>query len=172
MSSSDTVLLLDSNVWSHLVLGASDKQASVQRSLQALLLKYPGAALATSAVCVAECLVAARRLPDLTQRLAAETGFDQAFAQPHLLRVPVTDEVLDLAATLRADALRRVAVPKQPVPGADGGKLKLPDAIIAASCLQFSPAAVLVTENDADFRYLGSEGQSLTVAELIVERVA
>ncbi len=48
------VLLLDTNVWSHLVLSDAAKRQSVQASLTALREKYPDAALATSGVCVAE----------------------------------------------------------------------------------------------------------------------
>ena len=60
----NAVLLLDTNVWSHLILGEASKRQKVQADLDALLQKYPGAARATSRICVAECLVAARRLAD------------------------------------------------------------------------------------------------------------
>ena len=132
--------------------------------------RYPGAARATSGICVAECLVAARRIADLTQRSAAEEAFRAEFASPQLMVVEVNRNLLDKAASLRAEALRRAAATGGPAAGADGGKLKLPDAVIAASCLDFDPPAILVTENDLDFRY-EENGQSKTVAGLIVERV-
>ena len=50
------VLLLDTNVWSHLILGEENKRQKVQADLDALLLKYPGAARATSRICVADAL--------------------------------------------------------------------------------------------------------------------
>ena len=164
------VLLLDTNVWSHLKLSDEPKRLAVQAGLDALLKKYPGAARATSGICVAECLVAARRIADLTQRSAAEEAFRAEFASPQLMVVEVTRNLLDKAASLRAEALRRAAATGGPAAGADGGKLKLPDAVIAASCLDFDPPAILVTENDLDFRY-EENGQSLTVAGLIVERI-
>ena len=164
------VLLIDSNVWSHLILGDAPRQAQVRAELHALMQKYPQAARATSGICVAECLVAARRLADPQARAAAEAAFSEAFDDPQLMVVAVTPAVLDRAATLRAQALRLAAAAGSQAASADGGKLKLPDAIIAASCLEFDPPAVLLTENDKDFRYLDT-GQSLTVAALVVERV-
>lgn len=164
------VLLLDTNVWSHLILGEEDKRSKVQADLDGLLLKYPGAARATSRICVAECLVAARRLPDPTQRAAAEAAFNAEFENPQLMIVEVTREVADVAATLRADVLRRAAAAGGVPAGQDGGRLKLPDAFIAASCLDFKPTAILVTENEADFHYI-ENGFQRTVADLVVERI-
>ena len=164
------VLLIDSNVWSHLVLGDAARQAKVRGDLEALTQKYSQAARATSSICVAECLVAARRLTDPQARAAAEVAFGEVFGDPLLMVVEVNDAVLDRAATLRAEALRLAASVGSQTASAGGGKLKLPDAIIAASCLEFDPPAVLLTENDKDFRYL-ENGQNLTVAGLIVERV-
>jgi predicted nucleic acid-binding protein len=164
------VLLLDTNVWSHLMLGEASKREKVQTDLDALLLKYPGAARATSRVCVVECLVAARRLSDPVERAAAEATFNAEFTNPQLMIVEMTELVADRAATLRAEALRR-AIASGGVPaGADGGKLKLPDAMIAASCLDFDPPAILVTENVGDFVYL-ELGAQKTVADIVVERV-
>ena len=164
------VLLLDTNIWSHLQLGDEAKRLAVQAGLDALLKKYPGAARATSAIYVAECLVAARRIPDETERNAVEAAFQAEFANPELMVVEVSQGLLDKAARLRAEALRRSAAAGGTAAGADGGKLKLPDAVVAASCLDFDPPAILVTENDKDFRYQ-QDGQSFTVAGLIVERV-
>jgi len=164
------VLLLDSNVWSHLILGLPNDQARVLARLNALVEKYPGTLLATSQICVAECLVGARRLPEPEQRQAAQEQLMREFAKPELLLVEVTPSVLDRAATLRAESLRRAATLGGPQAKADGGKLKLPDATIAASCLEFNPPAVLVTENDGDFRYL-EDGVQKTVADLVLEKI-
>ncbi len=152
-------LLIDSNVWSHLVLSEMPQREKVAAQLSALHSKYPGATLATSAMCVAECLVAARRLPDPADASRFETIFKARFNQPGLLVVPVTDQVLDFAATLRAKRLKL-----------EGGRLLLPDATIAASCLEFNPPAILVTENDGDFRYV-EDGVQKTVADLVIERI-
>lgn len=164
------VLLLDTNVWSHLILGEERKRSKVQADLNALLVKYPSAARATSRICVAECLVAARRLRDPIERAAAEAAFTAEFENPLLMIVEVTREVADMAAHLRAEVLRRAGVAGGIPAGPNGGRLKLPDAFIAASCLDFKPPAILVTENEADFLYLEDNMQK-TVAGLIVERV-
>lgn len=164
------VLLLDTNVWSHLILGEPSKRVKVQADLNDLLLKYPGAARATSRICVTECQVAARRLPDPADRAVAEAAFAAEFDNPQLMIVEVTSQLADLAATLRAEALRRAAALGGAPAGPDGGRLKLPDALIAASCMDFAPSAILVTENVADFIYTEA-GLQVTVAGLIVERV-
>lgn len=164
------VLLLDTNVWSHLILGEPDKRKKVQADLDALLQKYPRAARATSRVCVAECLVAARRLVDPAERAAAEAAFANEFESPQLMIVEMTGSVADRAATLRAESLRRAVANGGTPAGEDGGKLKLPDAMIAASCLDFNPPAILVTENVGDFVYL-ENGVQKTVADIVVEPV-
>jgi predicted nucleic acid-binding protein len=164
------VLLLDTNVWSHLILSDDAKRTKVQADLDALLQKYPGAARATSGICVAECMVAARRIADPTARAAAEAAFQAEFDNSNLMVVDVSPSLLDKAASLRAEALRRSAAAGGTPAGADGGKLKLPDAVIAASCLDFDPPAILITENVSDFRYLEG-GLDCTVADLVVERV-
>ncbi len=169
------VLLWDTNIWSHLLLGTPEKQAQVQARLADLALRYPGATRATSRICIAEALVAARRLADPTAALAAEAALSAEFANPNLITVEISDllpgtgvQVADRAATLRAASLK-AARRGGPEAGPDGGKLKLPDALIAASCLVFSPAAVLLTENTADFQFTAPDGATATVAGLTVE---
>ncbi len=164
------VLLLDTNVWSHLILSDVGKRQKVQADLDALLRQYPGAARATSRICVAECLVAARRLTDPVERAAAEAAFAAEFANPNLMIVEISASVADKAATLRAEAVRRAVVNGGMPAGENGGKLKLPDAMIAASCLDFDPPAILVTENVGDFVFT-ENGVQKTIAEIIVERI-
>lgn len=166
------VLVLDTNVWSHRVLSDTAKRQSVQAALQALCVKYPGASLATSGICVAECLVAARRLLDDEQRQLAEDAFRAFFEDPNVMVVDVSEPVLNRAAELRAEILRCAAAAGGAPAGADGGKLKLPDAVVAASCFEFDPPAVLVTENTRDFYYINATGLTQPVAGLVVERVA
>ena len=105
------------------------------------------------------------------QRLWAE------FGQPGLVVVEVTDKVFgktvdigDHAASLRAEMIRRTKV-LAPASGitANGGRLKLPDAIVAASCLHFSPPAVLFTKNRKDFEVADGKGGRVTLAGLVVE---
>lgn len=164
----NAVLLLDSNIWSHLVLSDAAKRTAVQQGLAALHAQYPGAAVATSALCVAECLVAARRLPDAAERAAAEAAFKRFFDDPNVMVVEVSALLLDRAATLRAQVLRQAALARGQPAGRDGGKLRLPDAVVAASCLAFDPPAVLVTENTRDFTLLDAQGQPQSVAGLVV----
>ena len=164
------VLLLDSNVWSHLFLGDLPMRKKVAAQLDALRLKYPGAAMATSAICVAECLVAVRRLPDAATANQFEALLQAQFNNPNVMVVAVSSAALDRAASLRANRLKLAASQGSQLAGADGGKLLLPDAIIAASCLNFSPPAILVTQNQSDFRY-AEGGVTKTVADLVVEGV-
>lgn len=164
------VLLLDSNVWSHLILGDLPMRKKVAAQLAALRQKYPGAVIATSGICVAECLVAVRRLPDAGAAQQFEALFQAQFAAPGVTIVAVTAQVLDRAAQLRANRLKLAALQGSQPAGPNGGKLLLPDAIIAASCLDFQPPAILVTENEADFIY-SEGGAQKTVADLVIERV-
>lgn len=171
------VLLWDTNVWSHLLLGAPEKRAQVQARLRELAAVYPGAGRATSRICIAEALVAARRLADPQAASDAEAALRVEFDNPNLIVVELTDsvagsgrQVADVAATLRAQALIAAATRRGTQPAsADGGKLKLPDAFIAASCLVFAPPAVLLTENTADFMQVAADGSSQPIAGLTVE---
>lgn len=162
------VLLLDSNVWSHLILGDVIMRNKVVAQLAALRLKYPIASIATSAICVAECLVAVRRLSDAAAASQFEALLQAQFNNPDVMVVAVSSPVLDRAASLRANRLKLAASRGSQMAGSDGGKLLLPDAIIAASCLDFKPPAILVTQNQADFRYV-EDGIQKTVADLVVE---
>lgn len=161
------VLLFDTNVWSHLVMADKANSQRVQEQLKLLQIKYPQATIATSRLCVAECLVGARSWPDAEKRNQAEEQYQHSFSDVRLYLVEVSAQILDNAASLRADSLRRAKVAAT----VNGGKLKLPDAIIAATCLEFDPPAILVTENDKDFRYLDDQGVSCTVGNLIIECV-
>lgn len=164
------VLLLDTNVWSHLILSDPAKRQKVQADLAALLSKYPGATRATSRICVGECLVAARRLPSLELRASAEQDLMAYFDNPELIIVEVNAQITSQAASWRAESLLRAAAHGGPPVNADGGKLKLPDALIAASCLDFSPPAILVTENVSDFEFMQNQTRQ-TVGNLVIEAV-
>ena len=142
----------------------------VAAQLGVLRLKYPGAVIATSGICVAECLVAVRRLADVVVAAQYEALFQAQFGNPDVVVVAVTAQVLDQAATLRANRLKLAALRRSQPAGPTGGKLQLPDAIIAASCLDFNPPAILVTENTGDFVYV-EDGIQKTVAGIVMERV-
>ena len=166
------VLLCDTNVWSHLVLGTPAMRAHVQARLAEVARVHPGCVLATSRLCIAEALVAARRLADADAASSAEAALQVEFRNPNLLVVEVSEHVLDRAATLRAQALQRARGGGAVEAGADGGKLKLPDAVVVASCLEFDPPAVLVTQNLRDFTFLSAEGLRLPVVDgLLLEPI-
>lgn len=104
------VLLLDSNVWSHLILSEAPKREKLVGQLAELRQKYPRAVIATSGICVAECLVAARRLADGEQALKFEALFKAQFEAPGVVVVPVTEQVLDRASSLHAQRLKLAAL--------------------------------------------------------------
>lgn len=162
------VFLIDTNVWSGLVVGNSDEQRQVQLGLRRLRQTYSGATWATSELCVAECKVYARQQKDNAVASALESRFHELFTTMGTMLVPVSSRVLDRAASLRAERNRRVKGSQMPSP--KGGKFGMPDAIVAASCFEFNPIAVLVTQNVADFHY-HAEGQSVTVGDLVVEKL-
>ena len=133
------MLLLDTSVWAHLVSSAGPRRSQVQARLRELHDKYPGATRATSAICVAEALAGARRLSDPAVATLTEAAYRREFAMGSVVVVPADESVLDQAASLRSQVLRATEARKRaaaiPV---DGGKLLLPDAIVAASCFAFN----------------------------------
>lgn len=159
------VLLCDTNVWSHLVLGVPTVRARVQARLAEILVAHPQAVLATSRLCIAEALVAARRLADVSAARSAEDALQAEFRNPNLLVIEVSERVLDRAASLRAQALQRARTDGGPEAGPDGGRLKLPDAVVLASCLEFDPPAQLVTQNLRDFTFQDAAGQRHPVVD-------
>ena len=172
-----SVLLFDTNIWSDLLLGDEAEQQRVRQRLAALRMTYGDFARATSRICVVEALVAARLALAEADRDVEEKRLWTEFGQPGLVVVELTDKVSgetvdigDRAASLRAEMIRRTRV-LAPTSGitADGGKLKLPDAIVAASCLHFSPPAVLFTKNRKDFELADGQGGRVTLAGLVVE---
>jgi predicted nucleic acid-binding protein len=161
------VLLFDTNAWSHLVMADKTNSQRVQEQLKALQAKYPQSTIATSRICVTECLVGARSWQDADKRVKSEEQYLLFFNAASLTVVEVSAHILDVAASLRAESLLRAKVTTT----TNGGKLKLPDAIIAASCLEFDPPAILVTENNKDFRYLDNQNEPCTVGHLTIECV-
>ena len=171
------VLLFDTNIWSDLLLGNADEQQRVRQRLGVLRGNYGDFALATSRLCIVEALVAARLASTEEGRARDEKRLWSEFRHPGLVVVELTDKVFgesvdigDRAASLRAEMIRRTKA-LAPTSGitADGGKLKLPDAIVAASCLHFSPPAVLFTKNRKDFEVADGRGGRVALAGLVVE---
>lgn len=171
------VLLFDTNIWSDLLLGDEAEQRRVRQRLTVLRAAYGDYARATSRICVLEALVAARLAPTGEDRDRDERRLRSEFGHPGLVVVELTDKVFgetvdvgDHAASLRAEMIRRTRA-LAPASGitADGGRLKLPDAIVAASCLHFSPPAVLFTKNRKDFEVADGLGGRLALGGLVVE---
>lgn len=171
------VLLFDTNIWSDLLLGDQAEQQRVRQRIVALRDTYGDFTLATSRLCVVEALVAARLSQAEEERTHDEQCLWSEFRRPGLVVVELTDKVFgetieigDRAASLRAEMIRRTRV-LAPASGitANGGKLKLPDAIVAASCLHFSPPAVLFTKNRKDFEVADGNGGRVALAGLVVE---
>jgi hypothetical protein len=166
------VLLLDTNVWSHLVLSDLAKRQSVPNGFASIAPEVPRCQSGHQRPVRGRVL--GGRPPAPQTRPSANgpkmrSGF--FFEDPHVIVVEVTAAVLDTAAALRAEALRRAAAVGGTPAGTDGGKLKLPDAVVAASCLDFDPPAVLVTENTRDFCYTSTQGQIQSVANLVIEPI-
>ena len=171
------VLLFDTNIWSDLLLGDEAEQQRVRQRLGVLRTSYGDFARATSRICVLEALVAARLAPAGEDRDRDEKRLWSEFARPGLVVVELTDKVFretvdigDRAASLRAEMIRRTrALVQASGITANGGRLKLPDAIVAASCSHFSPPAVLFTKNRKDFEVADGRGGRVVLGGLVVE---
>jgi predicted nucleic acid-binding protein len=128
--SSPAFAFLDASALIYLVEAGEPFAARVRRELGALLESAPSTAVALSRLTWLECRIRPLREGD-TQVLAA---FDAFFARPDIVWVELDAQVVELATAIRALA-----------------RLKTPDALQAACCLQLGPAHHFVT-GDAAFR--------------------
>ena len=134
------MLLLDTCILIYSIEGDPATQALVKARVAQLQRRH-GAQLAISRVTLAECLVGAFKSPDtLLEAMYRECG-------KAMQVVEMSESVMERAARMRANAIRQ---------------LKMPDAIIAASCFEFEPKGVLVTRNVRDFDH---------IAGLVVEAI-
>ena len=124
------IAFLDASALIYLVDGEAQWAEATQATLQQLAAEAPDLTLAVSRLSVLECRVAPLRRGDQ----ASLDRFEALFAQPDLLVVELSASVVELATQLRAN-----------------GRLRTPDALQAACCLELGPEAVMIT-GDAGFQ--------------------
>ena len=124
------IALLDASALIYLVDGEVHWAEATQATLQQLAAEAPDLTLAVSRLSVLECRVAPLRRGDQ----ASLDRFEALFAQPDLLVVELSASVVELATQLRAKH-----------------RLRTPDALQAACCLELGPEAVMIT-GDAGFQ--------------------
>ena len=124
------IAFLDASALIYLVDGEAQWAEATQATLQQLAVEAPELTLAVSRLSVLECRVAPLRRGDQ----ASLDRFEALFAQPDLLVVELSASVVELATQLRAKH-----------------RLRTPDALQAACCLELGPEAVMIT-GDAGFQ--------------------
>ena len=124
------IAFLDASALIYLVDGEAQWAESTQATLQQLAVGAPELTLAVSRLSVLECRVAPLRRGDQ----ASLDRFEALLAQPDLLVVELSASVVELATQLRAKH-----------------RLRTPDALQAACCLELGPEAVMIT-GDAGFQ--------------------
>ena len=123
------IAFLDASALIYLVDGEDQWAEATQATLQQLAVEAPDLTLAVSRLSVLECRVAPLRRGDQ----ASLDCFEALFAQPDLLVVELSASVVELATQLRAKH-----------------RLRTPDALQAACCLELGPEVVMIT-GDAGF---------------------
>ena len=124
------IAFLDASALIYLVDGEVHWAEATQATLQQLAAEAPDLTLAVSRLSVLECRVAPLRRGDQ----ASLDRFEALFAKPDLLVVELSASVVELATQLRAKH-----------------RLRTPDALQAACCLELGPEVVMIT-GDAGFR--------------------
>ncbi|MFU8884491.1 MAG: type II toxin-antitoxin system VapC family toxin [Cyanobacteriota bacterium] len=124
------IAFLDASALIYLVDGEAPWAEAVRATLQQLAGEAADLALAVSRLSLVECRVAPLRRGDQ----ACLDRFEALFAQPDLLVVELSADVVELATQLRANQ-----------------GLRTPAALQAACCLQLGPDAVMIT-GDAGFQ--------------------
>ena len=124
------IAFLDASALIYLVDGEDQWAEATQATLQQLAAEAPDLTLAVSRLSVLECRVAPLRRGDQ----ASLDRFEALFAQPDLLVVELSASVVELATQLRAKH-----------------RLRTPDALQAACCLELGPEVVMIT-GDAGFQ--------------------
>lgn len=124
------IVFLDASALIYLIEGQPDFAASVRAQLNRVVADHPNARIGLSRLSWLECRVGPMKRKDQ----AALAAFDRFLAMPDLFWAELDRHVVEQAATLRVRH-----------------KLRTPDALQAASCLNLVEHHVFVT-GDGDFR--------------------
>ncbi len=128
------IAFFDASALIYLIEGAEPFAAKVRKELTVAAKKHPDLGAAVSRLSWLECRVGPMKSND-SATLAA---FDTFFAQPDLIWVELSKDVIELAAAIRVQT-----------------GLKTPDALQAASCLQLGEEHLLLTGDSAFCRVVG-----------------
>jgi predicted nucleic acid-binding protein len=124
------IAFFDASALIYLIEGKEPFASKVRKELTTAVKKYPDLGAAVSRLTWLECRVGPMKAND-TETLAA---FDAFFDRPDLLWVELDQDVVELAAAIRAKF-----------------GLRTPDALQAASCLQLGDKHLFLT-GDAAFK--------------------
>ena len=127
------IAFFDASALIYLIEGKEPFAGKVRKELAATAFKYPDFGAAVSRLTWLECRVG----PMKTNDSATLAAFDAFFAQPDLVWVELTGDVVELAAAIRVKH-----------------GLRTPDALQAASCLQLGADHVFLS-GDSAFRRIG-----------------
>lgn len=133
------IAFFDASALIYLIEGKEPFAGRVRSQIAELTGKHPGIGAAVSRLSWLECRVGPMKHNDM----AVLARFDAFFAQPDIVWIELTREVIELAAAIRVRH-----------------GLRTPDALQAASCLQLGTQHLLLT-GDAAFRRV--EGLQVTV---------
>lgn len=124
------IVYFDSSALIYLIEGARPLAEAVRARLQTLMMRDPTTRAAVGRLALLECRVRPMRTGDA----ATLDAYDSFFARPDLICVELTADVVDLATAIRAHH-----------------RLKTPDALHAACCLQLGDDHAFLT-GDVAFR--------------------
>ena len=137
------IAFLDASALIYLIEGKEPFSGKVRKELSALAKRHPDLGLAVSRLTWLECRVGPMKTND-SEALAL---FDAFFARPDLTWIELSRDVIELAAAVRVRH-----------------RLRTPDALQAASCLQFGADHVFLSGDSAFRRVSGLNVKLLTDA--------
>ena len=135
------IAFFDASALIYLIEGEEPFSAKVRKELSTLAKRYPDLGLAVSRLTWLECRVGPMKANDT----AALALFDAIFAQPDLIWVELSRDVVELGAAIRVRH-----------------GLRTPDALQAASCLQLGVDHVFLSGDSAFRRVNGLNVKLLT----------
>lgn len=135
------IAFFDASALIYLIEAKEPFAGKVRKELAAVAKKHPDIGAAVSRLTWLECRVGPMKVND-SATLAA---FDAFFARPDLVWVELTEDVVELAAAIRARH-----------------GLRTPDALQAASCLQLGANHVFLSGDSAFKRVRGLNVKVLT----------